>query len=1167
MSSRLAAAVVAALTFCALAFAAADASAAAPTIVATRVADVTTTSATLEAEINPGGKAVKYHFEYGPADCSANPCTKVPFPKEGTIKAEVIPVGVSAPIEGLTPGTTYHLRTVAENASTHEVAEGQDRTFATRSPQQTFGPCPNDAFRAGANLPDCRAYEQATPVDKNGGDATNMVSYMAASESGDRVTFLSDAGFPGGEGSQEIPLYVATRGAEDWSTQGVLPPGDTGEAARVLGWSPDLSQFFDRATRLANPLSTTFLARSSADGAISTVFPYGPGATYSFAGSSPDGSIMLFETGLRLNLPGVSEVYVWDRESGQVRLVSVMNDGSTPAEGAFAGPYGWASPRGTEAGGAYSDYYTQDQRALAADGSAAYFTVGGSGQLYVRLNPTAPQSKTDGAGNCTEPELACTVRVSRSRRSTLDPVGSAPAAFQAASADGTKAFFTSSEKLTDDANTGPEQAAPAIERSDLEGNERKSDLALTHATGIAIDSEHVYWVDPVSDKISRAKLDGTGVDPEFITATEDPKGIAVANGYIYWTNGACVPDLGGFDKAGCVPEGKGEDGTIGKAKLNGDGAASEVDQNFVTGVQNPWAVTANSEHVYWTSSAIETNTGPSFVGRALVSGAEPNVHFLTTREGHLMPGIALDSDNLYWSEVDYLINGIGGSAIERTKLDGTAYTGEGEFMYIAKTAGDRSRGVRGIAVQGGYVYWAAQGTSEIGRAPVANPASNIFPSDEELEFIKHADHPYGIAADASHLYWSGNSDATPLPNPGNDLYRYDTETKQLDDLVADPGDENGAEVKGVLGTSEDGSYVYFAANGDLDGPGPSGPATPGDCSSRLLSGKGACNVYLWHEGEIHFVARLEDGETNWVPAARGVISLETPKTSRVTPDGRTLLFASWQPLTGYDSEGATEFFRYHAPDESLICVTCNPTGEAPSRVTAQHGDGVGFQSPDLGSISVTAWSAAPPAPSITHVLSDDGNRVFFETTDSLSEADTNDEFTTAKGGPCPMVGGYFNVYPVCKDVYEWEAEGTGTCKTAGGCQYLLSRGTEEEASLLDGVSASGNDVFIATRAKLVGRDTDIQRDIYDVRVGGGLASQYPQPEPICEGEACKPAVGPPAPIEVPPAFSGPGNPTPACPKGKRRAKDGRCVGRKHQTAKKHHKQKRNRANPDRRTQR
>jgi hypothetical protein len=53
-------------------------------------------------------------------------------------------------------------------------------------------------------------------------------------------------------------------------------------------------------------------------------------------------------------------------------------------------------------------------------------------------------------------------------------------------------------------------------------------------------------------------------------------------------------------------------------------------------------------------------------------------------------------------------------------------------------------------------------------------------------------------------------------------------------------------------------------------------------------------------------------------------------------------------------------------------------------------------------------------------------------------------------------------------------------------------------------------------------------DVYDVRVGGGLASQHQATPQACSGEACRPA---PAPAPAPPlaasvTFNGPGNAKP-----------------------------------------
>ncbi len=74
--------------FCALAFFAGSAQAAAPSIGRTGVTGVTTTTALFEATIDPGGALTRFHFEYGLQDCAVGPCTSVPAP-EGKVPAEV----------------------------------------------------------------------------------------------------------------------------------------------------------------------------------------------------------------------------------------------------------------------------------------------------------------------------------------------------------------------------------------------------------------------------------------------------------------------------------------------------------------------------------------------------------------------------------------------------------------------------------------------------------------------------------------------------------------------------------------------------------------------------------------------------------------------------------------------------------------------------------------------------------------------------------------------------------------------------------------------------------------------------------------------------------------------------------------------------------------------
>ncbi len=342
-----------------------------------------------------------------------------------------------------------------------------------------------------------------------------------------------------------------------------------------------------------------------------------------------------------------------------------------------------------------------------------------------------------------------------------------------------------------------------------------------------------------------------------------------------------------------------------------------------------------------------------------------------------------------------------------------------------------------------------------------------------------------------------NDATTGTEDQGKDLYRFDTGSGELIDLAPDTTDVNGAEVQGVLGSSADGSDVYFAANGVL-----AAGASAGNCSQ---SG-GACSIYLWHEGQVSFIAPTGGGfggeGLNWIPNS----SLPVPamRTGRVSANG-TLLFLSKLSPTSYDSKGNYEFYRYE-PGAGLGCVSCNPTGAPP----ASGGAGMQDINPGIAAANVpgTVW---------VRILSANGKRAFFETGEQLVANDLNHR----------------------QDVYEWEAEGEGNCQSEGqdgGCLYLISSGESSEPSFFADASENGDNVFFFTRQQLVRQDTDQLQDLYDARIGGGIASQNEAPPPKCEGEACKGAAPQASGAQSAgsASFSGPGNPKPAHAKKKKR---------------------------------
>ncbi len=329
---------------------------------------------------------------------------------------------------------------------------------------------------------------------------------------------------------------------------------------------------------------------------------------------------------------------------------------------------------------------------------------------------------------------------------------------------------------------------------------------------------------------------------------------------------------------------------------------------------------------------------------------------------------------------------------------------------------------------------------------------------------------------------------------------------------------------GVLGTSEDGSWVYFVANGAL-APG----ATRGGCGAGV---EATCNLYVLHRGASgwespRFIAALSAEDAHdWSTGASG-------QPTRVSPDGRWLAFMSQQPLAGYDNRDVAsgrpvaEVYLYNADTGHLACASCDPTGARPTGVpykqleageSALAGGTGAWATNGLVAANVPGWQQTAISGSPEHYQSrylSDSGRLFFNSDDALVPQDVNGT----------------------EDVYEYEPPGIGSCATAlatfdersGGCVGLISSGASAEESAFLDAGEDGGDVFFLTGARLAPQDYDTSLDIYDahectqaVPCLGALATP-----PVCStGDACKSAPTPqPSIYGVPSSatFSGAGN--------------------------------------------
>jgi hypothetical protein len=101
-----------------------------PLVTTTSATNITSAGATLNGTINPNGLASTYYFEWGTSTAYGNNTTSTSA-GSGT---SAIPV--SAPITGLTGGTTYHFR--LDGVNSDGTSNGNDITFTTLCPVYTL---------------------------------------------------------------------------------------------------------------------------------------------------------------------------------------------------------------------------------------------------------------------------------------------------------------------------------------------------------------------------------------------------------------------------------------------------------------------------------------------------------------------------------------------------------------------------------------------------------------------------------------------------------------------------------------------------------------------------------------------------------------------------------------------------------------------------------------------------------------------------------------------------------------------------------------------------------------------------------------------------------------------------------------------------------------------
>ncbi len=338
-----------------------------------------------------------------------------------------------------------------------------------------------------------------------------------------------------------------------------------------------------------------------------------------------------------------------------------------------------------------------------------------------------------------------------------------------------------------------------------------------------------------------------------------------------------------------------------------------------------------------------------------------------------------------------------------------------------------------------------------------------------------------ISDDGSRVYWNDLG--------SGDLHlREGGQTVRVDEAAGGGGRFETA--------ATDGSIAYFTAAGHLYRYSATSHSavdlTPAGGVKGVLGASAtgdsvyyvdAAGLFLWHDGMATKAAADADA-SNYPP---------TTGTARVSPDGTHLVFVSIEPLTGFDNtdrktgEPDSEVFLYDATTGFLACSSCRTSATSPIGPSSIPGSVPNGEGTD-------ATNSYKP-----RVLSPDGRRLFFDSRDALVSTDTNND----------------------RDVYQWEALGSGDCTRSGGCVTLISSGRAEGGASFVDASLDGADVFFLTDGSLVKSDPG-SVDLYDARIGGG----FPEAEtPIpCEGNACQGLLSEPVDPALNTQLEGLGNP-------------------------------------------
>jgi hypothetical protein len=361
--------------------------------------------------------------------------------------------------------------------------------------------CPNEAMRTGSRvnpttgqpyslgLPECRAYEMVSPLEKQQHDALTIISQppVSVSPDGSAVQWSSQGAYAGAENYQAHSTaasnpYVARRTASGWVTRSGYPPSSlieepfAGFGSAGL-YSTDLAGEAVCGTVVLTDNRegpTIRCALREPDGSWASTPEHTDLTGETFGqllnvGASSTGEDVVFygeggipflssDTSLSPNTPsyvcneikgakrcgGIYEMAGVGTGAPELRLVNVDNSGNMigPENTNFVGAP--ESPQGNKKSSVY--------QAISADGSTIFFTQApnASNGFGSSANVQTIFARVDGTStvDISNPSPSqCTRCAQEAEEGKPESSEAKPAEYQGASADGSKVFFTTTQQL------------------------------------------------------------------------------------------------------------------------------------------------------------------------------------------------------------------------------------------------------------------------------------------------------------------------------------------------------------------------------------------------------------------------------------------------------------------------------------------------------------------------------------------------------------------------------------------------------------------------------------------------------------------------------------------------------------------------------------------------